>query len=309
MHAAHVYLMLYPARVKLYRFDAADESLELIPLAARRALDHGGQKLSLQGWKSLPIMVRQQLVELGSSPDISPAEVEALIILADPQPQPTDPIRDASPKEAPGSLIDLLGSKRSLPGATWSALSALDRYALLKVARRGDTERLADAYDEIVGHSASSTHLSADGGVRMVDVSAKPPTRRVAVAESEVKMNPDAFERLTRNDVPKGNVFATARVAGILAAKRTSELIPLCHPIPLNKIEVELEPEADSLSVRIITHVETLGRTGVEMEALVAASAAALTVYDMLKAFDRAMEVGPTRLLSKSGGRSKDYRR
>ncbi|MEB2310236.1 MAG: cyclic pyranopterin monophosphate synthase MoaC [Sorangiineae bacterium] len=161
----------------------------------------------------------------------------------------------------------------------------------------------------MVGHTATSTHVAPGGGVRMVDVHLKAPTLRRAVAVTRVRMNVEAFGRLSRADAPKGDVLGTARIAGILAAKRTSELIPLCHPVALTRVAIELvlEPDANSVEIRAVT--EALDRTGVEMEAMVAASMAALTVYDMLKAFDRAMEIGPTTLLEKSGGRSGDYTR
>jgi cyclic pyranopterin phosphate synthase len=202
-----------------------------------------------------------------------------------------------------------LGPERSLSPAVWSSLSALDRFALAKVVDRGRADRIAAAYAEIVGDSAISTHLSPRGGVRMVDVSEKPLTLRSAVAESAVRMNAEAFTRLSRSDAPKGDVLGTARLAGIMAAKRTSELVPLCHPVALTHLAVELALDEGARVVRITATAEAYDRTGVEMEALVAASAAALTVYDMLKAFDRGIEIGPTRLRSKSGGRSGDYER
>jgi cyclic pyranopterin phosphate synthase len=180
---------------------------------------------------------------------------------------------------------------------------------LCKVAEKGDTPRLDAAYGEIVGDSAISTHLAPGGGVRMVDVGEKPVTERRAVAETTVSMSRGALERLLQRDAPKGDVLATARLAGILGAKHTSDLVPLCHPIPLTHVAVEIEVLPEQRSVRITTTVLAVARTGVEMEALAAASTAALTVYDMLKAVDRGMQIGPTRLMEKSGGRSGDYRR
>jgi cyclic pyranopterin phosphate synthase len=146
------------------------------------------------------------------------------------------------------------------------------------------------------------------GGVRMVDVGSKPQTLRRATAESRVQMNAEAYAHLLANN-PKGDVLNTARIAAILAAKKTADFIPLCHPLPLTKVEIALEPSETERELVITATVDTRGPTGVEMEALVAASAAALTVYDMLKAFDKAMSIGPTVLLEKSGGKSGDYRR
>lgn len=141
----------------------------------------------------------------------------------------------------------------------------------------------------------------------MVDVSAKPETHREAVAEAFVRMNAVARRAVREKRIAKGDPLQTARIAGIQAAKRTAEWIPLCHPLPLTKIEVDLVPRRDGYAIS--ARVSTVARTGVEMEALVAASAAALTLYDMLKALDRAIVIGPVQLREKRGGRSGEYRR
>ncbi len=152
------------------------------------------------------------------------------------------------------------------------------------------------------------SHIDKTGAARMVDVSDKPATARTAIAEGFVAMAPRTLDLLQKGDTPKGDVLATARIAGIMAAKRTHELIPLCHPLNLSKVAVHLEPSDDPPGVRIIAEVKTAGPTGVEMEALTAVSVACLTLYDMLKAVDRAMHFDGIRLLEKSGGRSGDYR-
>jgi cyclic pyranopterin phosphate synthase len=141
----------------------------------------------------------------------------------------------------------------------------------------------------------------------MVDVGEKPETAREAVASGAIRMNGAAVRAIRERTVAKGDPLQTARIAGIMAAKRTSELIPLCHPLPLTRVEVDLTPRRDGYTIR--ARVATVGRTGVEMEALVAVSAAALTLYDMLKAIDRAMVIGPIQLEEKRGGRSGVYRR
>ena len=151
------------------------------------------------------------------------------------------------------------------------------------------------------------SHVDAGGRVRMVDVSAKDETRREAVAEGRVTINAAARRAIRDRAVAKGDPLQTARIAGIMAAKRTSDLIPLCHPLPLSSVEVDLR--ALSTGYAIEARVTTMGRTGVEMEALVAVSAAALTLYDMLKAVDRGIVIGPIQLREKRGGRSGDYRR
>ncbi len=152
------------------------------------------------------------------------------------------------------------------------------------------------------------THFDDSGASRMVDVGEKPITRRVAVAEAVVSMQPETLELIREGGVAKGDVFEVARLAGIAASKRTSELIPLCHLLPLDSVQLDFNCP-DERSVRIKARVTNQGRTGVEMEALLAATVAALTVYDMCKAVDRGMEIGRVRLLEKSGGRSGDYLR
>src|SRR5512139_2327389 len=136
----------------------------------------------------------------------------------------------------------------------------------------------------------------------MVDVSEKPVTRREAIAEAHVRMQPSTRERIAAGVMPKGDVFAVARLAGIMAAKRTHELVPLCHPLPIGSIEVELSPERAGVHIR--SRVTVDGKTGVEMEALTAVSVAALTVYDMCKAVDRGMTIDGVALVEKRGGRS-----
>jgi indole-3-glycerol phosphate synthase len=151
------------------------------------------------------------------------------------------------------------------------------------------------------------THLDADGRARMVDVSDKAETERIATAAARIVMRPETLERIRAGDVAKGDVLAVARLAGIMAAKRTSELIPLCHPLALTSVYVELECVPERSAVEITATCKLRGRTGVEMEALTAASVAALTVYDMCKAVDRGMVVTDLRLLRKSGGKSGDW--
>ena len=151
------------------------------------------------------------------------------------------------------------------------------------------------------------THFDAKGDAHMVDVSDKAVTARIAVAENHVTMARETFEMISEGRAKKGDVLGVARLAGIMAAKRTPDLIPLCHPLPITKVSVELEPDADLPGIRITATVKTTGQTGVEMEALTAASVAALTVYDMAKAVDKAMEIGGLRVVLKDGGKSGRY--
>ena len=154
---------------------------------------------------------------------------------------------------------------------------------------------------------ARLSHVDARGRIRMVDVSAKPETAREAVARGEIRVSAAALRAVRTGAVKKGDPLQTARLAGIMAAKRTSEIIPLCHPLPLSHVDVELRPTRTGY--RIEARVGTVARTGVEMEALTAVAAAGLALYDMLKAIDREMVIGAIRLVEKRGGRSGLYKR
>lgn len=151
------------------------------------------------------------------------------------------------------------------------------------------------------------THFDGAGQAHMVDVSEKAVTDRIATAQAWVKMLPETFDILQEGSAKKGDVLGIARLAGIMGAKKTADLIPLCHPLPITKVSLDLQPDASLPGVQIEATVKTSGQTGVEMEALSAASTAALTVYDMLKAVDRGMEIGGLRVVLKDGGKSGRY--
>ncbi len=153
------------------------------------------------------------------------------------------------------------------------------------------------------------SHLDPQGQARMVDVSAKQPTVREATALASITMQATTLATIEAGDAPKGDVLGTARIAGIMAAKQTSNLIPLCHPLPIQKVEVAITPDAALPGYQIRATVKTKAETGVEMEALTAASVAALTLYDMAKALEKSMEIQAVRLLRKTGGKSGDYER
>lgn len=152
------------------------------------------------------------------------------------------------------------------------------------------------------------THIDSKGEARMVDVSAKPATERIAVAEGSVVMSKATLDLIVKGDAAKGDVLGTARIAGIMAAKRTSELIPLCHPLALSKVTLDITPDTALPGCRIEATVKVTGPTGVEMEALTAVSVAALTVYDMIKAVERGVHIEGIRLVEKRGGKSGHYR-
>ncbi|MDD7970037.1 cyclic pyranopterin monophosphate synthase MoaC [Roseinatronobacter alkalisoli] len=151
------------------------------------------------------------------------------------------------------------------------------------------------------------THFDAEGHAHMVDVSQKSHTARIAIAESAVQMLPETLALITEGRAKKGDVLGVARLAGIMGAKRCADLIPLCHPLPITKVSVDLTPDETLPGIRIRAEVRTTGQTGVEMEALTAASVAALTVYDMLKAAEKSMTITATRVVLKDGGKSGRY--
>jgi len=155
----------------------------------------------------------------------------------------------------------------------------------------------------------SFTHLDEQGRAKMTDISGKPVTLRKAMAAGEVRCRPDTVSQIVSQSIKKGDVFAVARVAGIMAAKKTPELIPLCHGIPVNSVEIEINADAGNGVITVTASAVTEGKTGIEMEALTAASVACLCIYDMCKAIDKGMVIGNIRLLSKSGGRSGNYMR
>ncbi|MGE5508532.1 MAG: cyclic pyranopterin monophosphate synthase MoaC [Chitinophagales bacterium] len=156
---------------------------------------------------------------------------------------------------------------------------------------------------------AEFTHFNAEGMAHMVDVSAKDVTAREAVAHAAVKMSPETFRRVTRRELAKGDVLGVAQVAGVMGAKRTADLIPLCHTLPLTKVDLAFHPEEATSTIHVEATVRTIARTGVEMEALTAASVAALTVYDMCKAVEKGITITDLYLVSKKGGKSGEYLR
>lgn len=153
------------------------------------------------------------------------------------------------------------------------------------------------------------THIDEKGRVRMVDVTAKPATERIARAQAMVAMQPDTYKMIQDQNIKKGNVLETARIAGIMAAKQTSALIPMCHPLNLTHVQVDFFPDSATHTIRIEALARVVDQTGVEMEALTAASLAALTMYDMCKSYDRQMRISDIYLLEKSGGKSGTWKR
>jgi len=290
------------ARHAVFAFEDTGYELEFLPLAARRALDAAGKKLGRVGWQSLSSAHRWEIVGAGAGDEIDVGRIVKIIARA--QPPAVDIAPSHESRSLPDDVASSLGRDR-IDQAQWAKLRPIERYALGHVA--GKPEVLANAYDEIV--PPRLTHLASDGSARMVDVADKAPTRRRAVARALVRMAPKVATAIERGEIPKGDVVAVARVAGIQAAKKTPDLIPLCHHIALTRVEIAFEIDGEGGTVTIEATVEALDRTGVEMEALVAASTAALALYDMVKSADRWATIEQVALFEKSGGRSGDVRR
>jgi cyclic pyranopterin monophosphate synthase len=375
----------------VFPFEEALPDLETVPIAARRALDHAGIRLSLDSWRSLPTDDRRRLVLLGAAADVDIEAVLGSLQWAVPPPESSAVLGDADPHVPPEELLRALEPTRTIDPKRWARLRALDRYALVHTYRRAAAIRsfaiLGEVFDAILGrertsspgpaagkgpsnapssrppphlprdpssiplpgfysnvhvpsgperdgraehrgervdrgeradrgdrrdapaHHPVSTHVGPEGDVRMVDIASKPATARRAVASGSVRMRRETVALVASQRAPKGEVLATARVAGILAAKRTPELIPLCHGVSMTRIAVDIDVDAATSRINVTATAEAFDRTGVEMEAMVAVSVACLTLYDMLKGVDRGMVIGDVKLLEKSGGQRGHYRR
>lgn len=315
--------------LRVYPFEDIDERLPLLPLAARRALDNAGRRLSLAAWRELPLSARVTLVEQGGLRHVQLDPVLGAIASAQPPAEPCPQRRDGELDRCPAAASDM-----GVDVGLWQLLDPLERFVLAHLAKRQRRDQLrrallemghhgavaqrlpasanGSAAGEVVVHASAAvgqlTHLSASGEAHMVDVADKPITQRVAVAGARVVMKPATAQLVEALTGPKGDVLAVARVAGIMAAKRTPELIPLCHNIMLTRVTIRFRVEREAGVIHVEARAEARDRTGVEMEAMVAASVAALTIYDMLKAVEKGIVVEQLLLLSKDGGRSGRYR-
>jgi cyclic pyranopterin phosphate synthase len=296
----------------IYPFEEPNDDLGWIPLAARRALDATGFKLSLAAWRGLGFAERGALIDAGTGPRVAVNVVERIVLGAQPVPTRVAPRPEPDATRVPPALSEALGERASELLPRWASLEPLERYVLEKLVPKGEggrPGRLYRALDYFVQTQPKPSHLGDRGEARMVDISEKAATKRVAVARARLTVRPETLAALASGRIDKGDPLAAARIAGIQAAKRTPELIPLCHGVALTSVEVTLDLVSDPPSILATTIARAFDRTGVEMEALVGASVAALTLYDMLKSIDREMSIGDVELLEKSGGRSGHYRR
>lgn len=284
----------------VFAFEDIGDDLPLLPLAARRALDVAGLRLSLAAWQKLPLGPRQKLVAEGASESVAVDAVREAITAAAPTAKEIEPDDETDLSVRPEPLAEMMTEER------WLTLSPLERFALRHLVRRNKAQRLREALMEIA--PVRPTHLDERGDARMVGVADKPITERRALARARVRMRPATARLVATTGAAKGDVLATARIAGIMAAKRTSELIPLCHQIALTRVAVTFDIDEPGGAVIVRAAAEATDRTGVEMEAMTAASVAALTIYDMLKGVERGITIEEVVLLEKTGGRSGHYR-
>ncbi len=308
----------------VFPFEAILPEIDFLPIAARRALGHSGLRLTRDGWKSLGPSQRIQIVSLGASEKVLFDQVKSAAQQAFPMPDRMDATSDPLQNVIP---LDLLRGYPFITLPVWNNWRSLDRFAMVYLLQRskelGDPTILDVAYEFLsrkgesvppisiqpTSSSQISTHINTQGRAQMVNVGDKAPTKRKAVATASVRMHRETLNRLVKHDTPKGEVLSVSRVAGIMAAKKTNELIPLCHSVALTNIEVLFDLDVSSSKVNVTAVAEAFDRTGVEMEAIVAASVASITIYDMLKGIDREMTIIEVQLLEKSGGKSGDYRR
>ena len=288
----------------VFEFEGIDRKrLKLMPLAARRALDVTGLKLSLAGWQSLPYEARIDMIKIGARDAVDREAVRGVVADVDPYPKEIKPDDERRLETCPPAL-----RKHAYEG--WFDLSMLKRYALVHQASRDDSEKLQNALHEILDQTKvmpgfmprlpdgrrsdqpapdppQLTHIDDHGNAKMVDVGEKEVTSRRAVACATMIMSADTVALIANDEVPKGDVIAAARIAGIQAAKQTPALIPLCHSVALTSVSLDFDLNIKLCMVSIRAIAEARDRTGVEMEAMVAASVAALTMYDMLKGVQR----------------------
>lgn len=288
----------------VFAFEDIDDSLPYMPLAGRRVLDALGRKLSLDAWLAMSLEDRARVVAAGAGAVVD-AAVLPLLDRATHAPARIPPEPEPAADAVPAALAQALGASRPLDDARWKALQPLARYALAKSTHK--PEKLARAYGAIVGPAL--THLDERGAARMVDVGSKAETARGARATARVRTTGEVVAALASGGLAKGDVLAAARIAGLLASKRTPELVPLCHPVRTTRAAIDFDLDAAAGEVRVAATVEAIDRTGVEMEAMVAASVAALTIYDMIKSADRWAIIDGVRLEAKHGGKSGDVAR
>ena len=388
----------------VYSFEGLLPDLESPPIAARRALDQSGIRLSVEGWRSLSADERQKVTLAGVAERVDAERIASLIRRASPAPKSTSPVADPDPAAPPEALVKALEPNRTIDARRWARLRSIDRYALAHTYRRAVARSafslLCDAFDAVLAQTAQkpadggypqrswaaggsvlppppapgaskyepagyyssvtpppgaaepatasaadppesspftraagtpttrmratphpetgnatgargglSVQLTQAGEVHLTDVTRKPKTERRAVATGSLWTAAETVTRLIAADGPRAEVFATARIAGIMAAKRTHEILPACHPVTLTHLELTVELDEAGSSVHVTAVAHAYDRTGCETEAMVAVSAACLTLYDMLKGLDRGIVIGEVKLMEKSGGRSGHYER
>ena len=277
--------------VPLYDSEGEKRDLATMPIAARRALMIAGEILTPEGWKSLTLGDRRTVVFEGAKANIDRAKIQDITHKANPPSDWGDATGDPPADEPPASLREKLGAERTLEAEQWAALRPLDRFAFELVANEGPPERLVKFYEGLFRREeAPRPSPAASGHFRMV-------TTHRATASARVQMRVETLALFLGGDTPPEQMFAMARVAGIQAGKHASSLLPLCYPSPITRVEVVCQADYSLGCVNIKATVEAVEKSGVDTEAMVAASVAALTIGDFAKHVDRAVSITEVQLV------------
>ncbi len=278
--------------VPIYEAEGEKRDLSVMPIAARRALMIAGEILTAEGWKSLTLGDRRTVVMEGAKTSIDRAKIQDITHKANPPSDWGDAITDPSAEEVPAELTEKLGADRPIETTRWAALRSLDRFAFMLVASEGPDDRLARFYDGLFRRqeSARPAGQTGSGHFRMVS------THR-ALASARVQMRVESLALFLGGETTPDQMFAMARIAGIQAGKHASQFLPLCYPSPITKVEVICQADYASGSILIKATVDAVEKSGVDTEALVAATVAALTILDFAKHIDRGVAVTDVQLV------------
>jgi cyclic pyranopterin phosphate synthase len=276
--------------VPLYDSEGEKRDLGAMPIAARRALMIAGEILTAEGWKSLTLGDRRSVVMEGAKPAIDRAKIQDITHKANPPSDWGDAVTDPPVDDVPASLLAKLGDERPLELARWAALRPLDRFAFVLIADEGPDDRLARFYDGLFRKDEPRPQAASSGHFRMVS------THR-AVASARVQMRVESLALFLGSETTPEAVFAMARIAGIQAGKHASQFLPMCYPSPITKVDVICQADYASGSILIKATVDAVERSGVDTEAMVAATVAALTIVDFAKQTDRGVAVTDVQLV------------
>jgi len=276
--------------VPLYESEGEKRDMGVMPIAARRALMIAGEILTPEGWKSLTLGDRRTVVMEGAKPAIDRAKIQDITHKANPPSDWGDAITDPPIEEVPPALLEKLGDERAIDLSRWAALRPLDRFAFMLIAEEGPEDRLARFYDGLFRKDEPRAPAATSGHFRMVSM-------HRAVASARVQMRVESLALFLGGENTPEQVFAMARIAGIQAGKHASQFLPMCYPSPITKVEVICQSDYASGSILIKATVDAVEKSGVDTEAMVAATVAALTIVDFAKHTDRGVAVTDVQLV------------